>query len=159
MFSKDIYQKALQLGIDLIAPCNKLTEGRKLLDTIDNDALPIIIMDEKKKTLSYRLGEYQLSLDTGAALPPLRVSVVWSAEQSKTAETSRLKKVSKREEELKELQKKLNTPRYKKKSAVEKKLQKIMGTDPVNDGLQVNLTGEDEHVIMISESFLLSLPG
>jgi transposase len=144
MFSQEIYQQAQEMGIDVIAALKTCKASQDLLESVKADDLPIIRYGGKTQEIRYRLGEYELVLDEETPLPPIRAIVIWSKRQADRAQRHREKKIAQRRQALADLQAKLNRPYYRTYKRISPKLCRIMGQDPVNEGFNVVLKGEDQ---------------
>jgi transposase len=143
MMSGEIYKETLDHNYDLVAPLKDSVMTKKLLQEIEVNDLHEKVLDPKSNDVKYRLGEFTMPYNEDPNLPPLRVIVVWSKSKARANKRSREQKIQKKKRELSELKQKLNQPYYKKYSSIEKKIKKIMGKDPLNEGFSVVLTGED----------------
>ena len=148
MFSKEIYEQALQWDLDILAPLKTLKVVQQVIEALHPEDLEEVIHKKDRKTVAYRLGETSLQLDAKGRLPPLRAVIVWSAAQAQAAANRQEQKILRRRQALQELQGKLNHPYYTQKKTIEQKLKRIMKSDPVNDGFQINLQGTDGQLML-----------
>ena len=143
MISEEIYKEVMNYKYDLIVPLKDSKTTKKLLQEVEVSDLQQEIVDQKTKEVKFRLGEFTVPYNEDPELPPLRAIVVWSKSKARTNRQNRERKIQKRRQELSELKRKLNQPYYRKYSSIEKKISKIMGKDPINEGFSVVLTEEN----------------
>ena len=143
LFSLEIYRKALDFEIGLLAPLKTCNATKELLAGVSITELPLETSKKGSKTVDYRLGEFSVDLDPQHQLPPLRAIVVWSRAQARSQTRNHDRKITLRREGLSQLQQKLNQPYYRTKPRVEKALARIMKADPVNEGFHVQLAGTE----------------
>ena len=143
MISEDIVKYSRKYNVSIIAPLKDMVSTARLLETIKKEDLIESILDKKKETEIYKIGEYEMQYSDDVDSPDIRAVVVWSKSKDETIKFQREKKINERVTSLTLLKEKLNKPYYRTKISIEKKISKIMKNDPINDLFTVQLAGSD----------------